>query len=127
MCVRACVWVPGIGNPKVVCIALRLLQQLAMASQQSGQALVPYYRQLLPILNLFLTRNQARACIHRCWCPRSLKQRLGDRIMYSQQEQRCLGDLIAATLQVLERTGGPEAFAGIKAMCPTHESCVHAS
>lgn len=47
--------------------------------------------------------------------------------MYSQQEQRCLGDLIAATLQVLERTGGAEAFAGIKATCPTYESCVHAS
>ena len=125
-------------HPQVVCIALRLLQQLAMASQQSGQALVPFYRQLLPILNLFLTRNQV-GIIPRCTIstlriqantPRNTfvsPQRLGDCIMYSQQEQQCLGDLIAATLQVLERTGGLEAFAGIKAMCPTYETCVHAS
>lgn len=53
-------------------------------------------------------------------------QHLGDRIMYSQREQRCLGDLVASTLQVLERTGGPPSFAAIKSMCPTYESCVHA-
>lgn len=42
----------------VVGIALRLLQQLATSSQHAGRALVPYYRQLLPVVNLFVNRNQ---------------------------------------------------------------------
>ena len=30
-----------------------MLQKLVMSSEQAGQALIPYYRQLLPVCSLF--------------------------------------------------------------------------
>lgn len=45
----------------VVCVALQLLQKLVLSNELVGQALVPYYRQILPILNLYVTRCEARA------------------------------------------------------------------
>ena len=41
----------------VIAVALRLLQKLVLATPGAGPALVPYYRQLLPVLNLY-----------RAWC-----------------------------------------------------------
>lgn len=43
-----------------------------------GEALVPYYRQILPILNLFKNNNK----------------NLGDKIDYSQRKKKNLSDLI---------------------------------
>lgn len=43
----------------VVCVALQLLQKLVLSNELVGRALVPYYRQLLPILNLYITRCAA--------------------------------------------------------------------
>ena len=37
----------------VVAVALRLLQKLVLATPGAGAGLVPYYRQLLPVLNLY--------------------------------------------------------------------------
>jgi hypothetical protein len=51
---------------------------------------VPYYRQLLPIMNVFCTKNK----------------NLGDKIDYNQRKKKCLGDLIQETLEILEQTGG---------------------
>jgi hypothetical protein len=62
--------------------------------------------QLLPILNLYKARNK------------------GDAIDYAQREATCLGELIAAALALLERTGGPDAFINIKYMVPTYESAL---
>jgi hypothetical protein len=59
-----------------------------------GQALVPYYRQLLPIFHLFRQKNTP------------------------------LGAAIDATLEKLETHGGPDAFINIKYMVPTYESCI---
>jgi hypothetical protein len=64
--------------------------------------------QLLPILNLYKARNK----------------NLGDAIDYAQREATCLGELIAAALALLERTGGPDAFINIKYMVPTYESAL---
>ena len=44
-------------NTQVMCRTLKALQQLARSGDFIGQALVPYYRQLLPIFNIFKTRN----------------------------------------------------------------------
>ena len=44
-----------------------------------GQALVPYYRQILPVLNIFVRSND----------------NLGDGIDYGQQRREILGELIA--------------------------------
>ena len=65
-----------------------------------------WHAQLLPILNLYMARNK----------------NLGDAIDYAQREATCLGELVAAALALLERTGGPDAFINIKYMVPTYES-----
>ncbi|KAF8060600.1 Pacrg [Scenedesmus sp. PABB004] len=77
-----------------------LLQKLVLSGELVGQALVPYYRQLLPIFNLYITRNK----------------NLGDGIDYGQQQYDCLGELIADTLALLEQRGGEDAFINIKYM-----------
>ena len=38
---------------QVIRIGLTMLQKLVMTSEQAGQALIPYYRQLLPVCSLF--------------------------------------------------------------------------
>ncbi|EDS45370.1 conserved hypothetical protein [Culex quinquefasciatus] len=72
-----------------------------------GPALVPYYRQLLPVMNMFKPVN----------C------NIGGHIDF--QGGHRLGDVINETLMVLERTGGKDAYLNIKYMVPTYESCVH--
>jgi len=95
-------------NPVVMCTMMKLLQTLVLSAEHIGEALVPYYRQLLPVFNIFKTNN--------------LNQ--GDAIDYSQRKRQNLGDLIAETLEVLETHGGEDAFINIKYMIPTYESCV---
>lgn len=41
----------------VVCNTLRILKELVMSSDLVGEALVPYYRQILPPLNLLIKKN----------------------------------------------------------------------
>lgn len=85
------------------------MQKLATCSQFAGSRLVPYYRQLLPILNVFIVKNN----------------NIGDKIDYSQRKKKTLGDLIQETLEILEQNGGDEAFINIKYMIPTYESCIY--
>ena len=89
-------------------MTLQVLQALVQCSDTIGEALVPYYRQILPIMNLFKTKN--------------INQ--GDRIDYSQRKARNMGDLIIQTLEMFEMHGGDDAFINIKYMIPTYESCV---
>merc|ERR1712087_112233 len=89
-------------DPEVICTVLKVLQQMI------GEALVPYYRQILPIFNIFKTCNK----------------NLGDSIDYAQQKRKTLGDLIVETLEMFEMNGGEDAFINIKYMIPTYESCV---
>lgn len=95
-------------NRKVVGTTLKVLQKLVRSAELVGQALVPYYRQILPILNIF--KNSNINC--------------GDGIDYSQQRRENVGDLIHETLAEFERRGGPDAFINIKYMVPTYESCM---
>jgi len=49
-------------NKSVIVKVLKILRQLAFCDAVSGapligQALVPYYRQILPIMNIFISRN----------------------------------------------------------------------
>lgn len=41
---------------QVMCITLQLLQKLVCSADLVGEALVPYYRQILPIFNLYKNR-----------------------------------------------------------------------
>lgn len=40
-------------DPDIVQITLKIIQTLVTCSETVGRALVPYYRQILPVLNLF--------------------------------------------------------------------------
>lgn len=93
---------------EIIAITLKILQALVTCSDTIGEALVPYYRQILPIMNLFKTCNK----------------NLGDKIDYSQRKSANLGDLIQNTLELFEMHGGEDAFINIKYMVPTYESCV---
>jgi hypothetical protein len=95
-------------DPELICTMLRVLQTLVLSGEMIGEALVPYYRQILPVCNIFLNRNS----------------NLGDGMDYAQRKRQNLGDLIHETLQILEIHGGEDAFINIKYMIPVYESCV---
>jgi hypothetical protein len=67
-----------------------VIQRLVTSSDLAGEALVPYYRQLLPIFNLYKNFNK----------------NLGDQIDYAQRKKKNLGDLIQETLEIMEINGG---------------------
>lgn len=92
----------------IVTSMLKVLQQLVVSGELIGEALVPYYRQILPVFNLFKSKNH----------------NAGDQIEYGQRKRNVLGDLIEETLQLFEMHGGEDAFINIKYMIPTYESCV---
>mmetsp|Transcript_23747 Transcript_23747/g.59915 ORF Transcript_23747/g.59915 Transcript_23747/m.59915 type:complete len:317 (-) Transcript_23747:1766-2716(-) len=95
-------------DPEVIAIVLKVLQQLVVSGELIGEALVPYYRQILPVLNIFKNKNT----------------NIGDAIYYGQRKRVNIGDLVQETLEVFEQHGGEDAFINIKYMVPTYESCI---
>lgn len=102
-------------DPDVIVKVLKILQALVNCDVQVsggagliGQALVPYYRQILPVLNIFINKNI----------------NMGDGIDYSQRKRRNMGELINQTLEQLEIHGGEDAFINIKYLVPTYQSVV---
>jgi hypothetical protein len=89
-------------------LIVKLLIKLVQSEETIGESLVPYYRQLLPIMNIF--RNNTL--------------NIGDAIDYGQQKKTTMGDLVLATLEIFEKHGGDDAFINIKYMVPTYESAV---
>ena len=65
-------------DPEIIATTLHILQALVTCSETIGEALVPYYRQILPVMNLFKTCNV----------------NIGDKIEYNQRKANNLGDLI---------------------------------
>uniref|UniRef100_A0A8D8Z9U1 Parkin coregulated gene protein homolog n=2 Tax=Cacopsylla melanoneura TaxID=428564 RepID=A0A8D8Z9U1_9HEMI len=96
------------GIPEVICETLKVIQHLVQSSPLVGEALVPFYKQILPHLNMY----------------KNLNKNIGDSIDYSQMKRANIGDLVQETLQVLERYGGEDACIYIKYMIPTYESCI---
>jgi hypothetical protein len=93
---------------EVISTILKILQKLVLSGEMIGEALVPYYRQILPIFNLF----------------KSSGKNLGDAIDYGQRLRSNIGELIDETLELFEIHGGEDAYINIKYMIPTYESCV---
>lgn len=77
-----------------------------------GRALVPYYRQLLPVLNIFCEAT---------------KRQVTDKIEYSQRRGTNVQDTITETLGMLEVYGGMDAFINIKYLVPTYQSVMAVS
>ena len=57
-------------DKEIIAITLKVLQALVLCSETIGEALVPYYRQILPIFNLFKQDNT----------------NIGDQICYAQRK-----------------------------------------
>eukprot|EP00341_Mesodinium_pulex_P000796 CAMPEP_0116936002 /NCGR_PEP_ID=MMETSP0467-20121206/30622_1 /TAXON_ID=283647 /ORGANISM="Mesodinium pulex, Strain SPMC105" /LENGTH=302 /DNA_ID=CAMNT_0004617489 /DNA_START=47 /DNA_END=955 /DNA_ORIENTATION=- len=101
-------------DKEVIVKVLKILQALVNCDVDRdgggliGQALVPYYRQILPVMNIFVNNNE----------------NLGDGIDYSQRKRQNLGELISETLEQLEIHGGEDAFINIKYLVPTYQSVV---
>ncbi|XP_054110948.1 parkin coregulated gene protein isoform X3 [Callithrix jacchus] len=47
----------NLRNRQVICVTLKVLQHLVVSAEMVGEALVPYYRQILPVLNIFKNMN----------------------------------------------------------------------
>ena len=69
------------------------------------EALVPYYRQILPIFNLFKSSNGFRFLLF-TFNGDFIVVSIGDSIEYSQRKKMNLGDLIQETLELFEIYGG---------------------
>ena len=95
-------------DPDIMSVTYKVIQRLVTSNESVGEALVPYYRQILPMFNLYKGTNA----------------NMGDKMDYAQRKSANLGDLIRETLEVLEIHGGEDAFINIKYMVPTYESCV---
>jgi len=93
---------------ELMCTMLKVLQTLVLSGEMIGEALVPYYRQILPVCNIYKNNNL----------------NLGDKMDFGQRKRMNMGDLISETLQILEEHGGEDAFINIKYMIPTYESTV---
>ena len=92
--------------PSVIIRICRVLQLMCEAEELIGQALVPYFRQILPILSIFAKHNV----------------NLGDAMEYGGATKNC-GDVIMETLNTFERCAGEDAFINIKYLVPTYQSC----
>ena len=75
-----------------------MTQKLLLATPGTAGILVPYLKQLLPVLNTF---GQCR--VH-----------IGDSIYFAQEKTPPLGDLVHQTLQLMVRFGGRDAYTAIK-------------
>lgn len=95
-------------NHQVMCTTMKIMQHLVLSADSVGEALVPYYRQILVVFNLFKNK----------------RKNLGDGIDYGQWKKEDIGELIDETLQIFERYGGQYAYANIKYMIPTYQSCL---
>ena len=45
-------------DPDIIGITMKVLQKLVTCADSIGEALVPYYRQILPIFNLYKMKNR---------------------------------------------------------------------
>jgi Parkin co-regulated protein len=87
----------------------KFVKQLTEANRFTGPALVPYYRQILPYFNQYYKKNKNTA----------------DKFEYDQRYQFNLGDVIAETLEALEKTGGPVLSAHRERSNPYQEHGTH--
>jgi hypothetical protein len=94
-------------NPDTILAVINILKQLCDVHPTIGPHLIPHYRQILGILNLFYGKGG---------------KNLGDAMDYKQFNSDDLVVPIAECLEALERTGGPNAFVNIKFMVPTYTS-----
>ncbi|XP_071037013.1 parkin coregulated gene protein-like [Parasteatoda tepidariorum] len=99
-------------HPQIMMNACAVIQRLTTLSPLVSLALIRHYRVLLvPFFCKYKTKE--------------IPYRRGE-IHYGQR-RRHLADVINQTLDLLDRTGGPDAYAEIKYAVPTYQSAYHNS
>jgi len=93
-------------DERIMVKTLKIIQALVGVGTQVGMALVPYYRQILPIVSIYAGKSVS----------------LGDKMDFNRKGH--LGEIIQETLQKMEMGSGPDAYINIKYMVPTYESCM---
>ena len=93
----------------IIAVSFKFILKLLSVHPEIGKYLLPYYRQLLPIFNIM----------------KSVNRNLGHRMEFNQRKGLNIGHLVTETLNLMETTGGDDAFINIKYMIPTYESCVY--
>ena len=66
---------------EIMCVTLKKIQKLVLAGEMIGEALVPYYRQILPIFNMFKNKR-GMFLIY--------EVNIGDKIDYAQRKNENL-------------------------------------
>ena len=95
-------------DEKVVVRTMGVLRALAALGPAVGTALVPFYRQLLPPLNVFMGKTGVN---------------LGDGIDYGQRFGH-FAERITACLEQLEINGGPDALINLRYALPLYQSAL---
>lgn len=95
-------------DPAVSLGALKALQQLALCHPKIGESLLPFCRQFIGPISVFLDNNR----------------NIGDAIDYGQRKLDDIGEEVRKTLELFEETGGANAFKYIKFSVPVYESCM---
>eukprot|EP00490_Sorites_sp_Unknown_P017882 CAMPEP_0114695776 /NCGR_PEP_ID=MMETSP0191-20121206/71768_1 /TAXON_ID=126664 /ORGANISM="Sorites sp." /LENGTH=403 /DNA_ID=CAMNT_0001992501 /DNA_START=60 /DNA_END=1268 /DNA_ORIENTATION=+ len=121
-------------DPTIICTVLKVLQTLVLSGDMIGEALVPYYRQILPTFALYIGKNKNLGHLMDYAATQAFEldlyigknKNLGHLMDYAQRKRLNLGELIHETLEILEAHGGEDAFINIKYMIPTYESCAKA-
>ncbi|KAF4702199.1 hypothetical protein FOZ63_005827 [Perkinsus olseni] len=90
-------------DPRAMRKALHLLQVMVKSGEQIGEALVPYYRQLLPIFNIFKGQRNMGTPLDLSGCAFPC---VGHEMDFGSK--RNLGAMIEDTLTVLETHGGED-------------------
>lgn len=128
------------GDMAVTAVALELLREFVRVSPVIGEALVPYYRNLLPALNALKDVSDVYVSLvdltdARAWREPRARARVGDvarargvdadvvdalEVVGRGRSKRNVGSLVRATLRALERRGGVDALVNIKHHVPTY-------
>lgn len=87
---------------------LKALQQLVTCNIGVGEALMPYGKQFLGPISLFMHMNK----------------NIGDNIDYGQRRNNDIGEEIRKVLELMEEFGGPDALKYIQFSIPVYESCM---
>eukprot|EP01068_Selenidium_serpulae_P012357 Selendium_serpulae@DN5805_c0_g1_i10.p1 len=94
-------------DEEILVTVMKMIQQMLLCHEAIGLALVAFYRQILPVFNIF------KDCHRKC----------NDDWSYTSRLRQCLGETIDETLAAMEQAGGDPAFISIKYSIPTYESC----
>lgn len=95
-------------DPDILLPTLKVIQQLCQCNPEIGPQLLKYTKIFLSPMGTFLTSNR----------------NIGDSIDYGQRKNDDIGEEVLKTLEIMEETGGPNAFPTIRFSIPLYQSCL---